>query len=110
MTFRRRIAGIAVAALAAAVPTDAHALAGASPFSTGARVAINDDGLAVVAWQGPDGVRATFGTRNDAFATPTVLSTDSDTFASPQAAIDAAGDALVVWETVRTESPACGHC
>ena len=93
-----------------------------SAFRAGAAVDANRLGDAVVAWNGPTGVRAVLGDRLGGFTPVWQLSAAKDTWGSPQAAIDARGDAIVVWETYRESGgasarpasrgwcpPACGQ-
>jgi hypothetical protein len=97
----------------ALVPPAAQAqqVAPISPFFGGARTDVNDGGQAVVAWASPRGVRAVIGDRTTGFGAVAILSSASDTAAAPQVAIDAAGDAIVVWEIKRTlPGSGCSTC
>jgi hypothetical protein len=82
-----------------------------SAFGTGARVDVNTLGQAVVAWDGPTGVRAVVGDRAGGLQAPVRLFAAADTSGSPQAAIDDRGDVIVVWETYRaTGGGECSTC
>ena len=104
------LAGLALALTLGTAPAGAFVLGG-SPFKAGARADVDDLGRAVVAWAGPAGVRAVTGDRAGGFGVASVLSTTADTASSPSVAIDDHGDAIVVWETVRTVPGAsCSTC
>ncbi|HTN22855.1 MAG TPA: hypothetical protein VL120_02640 [Solirubrobacteraceae bacterium] len=82
-----------------------------SPFRTGARADIDELGRAVVAWPGPAGVRVVTGSRSGGFGAAQALSTTADTGSSPSVAIDDHGDAVVVWENVRSiPAGPCSTC
>ena len=107
---RALLAGLALALTLGTAPAGAFVLGG-SPFKAGARADLDELGRAVVAWAGPAGVRAVTGDRAGGFGVASVLSMTAGTASSPSAAIDEHGDAIVVWENVRTipASP-CSTC
>jgi hypothetical protein len=103
-------AAVALALLLGGAQAQAQAVALPSPFLGGARTAVNAFGEAVVGWAGPAGVRALTGNRVGGFVPASVLSA-APAAASPQVAIDDHGDALVVWETVRSApGSGCSTC
>jgi hypothetical protein len=105
-----RVAAVALLACAACV-ADARGAGLPSAFHAGARVDVNARGQAIVAWDGSTGVRAVVGDRAGGFSATALLSTATDTFSSPQVAIDDAGDAIVVWETYRLSGGGqCSTC
>lgn len=108
----RRISTAALVAFLVAAPgAEAAGVGLPSAFRGGARVDVNGSGQAVVAWDGPTGVRAAAGDRAVGLGPATRLSAATDTFSSPQAAIDDRGDAIVVWETYRaTGGGQCSTC
>jgi hypothetical protein len=98
-------------ALGAASGADAAGIGFPSSFRGGARVDVNAQGQAVVAWDGPTGVRVVVGDRAGGLSPATTLSPTTDTLSSPQVGIDERGDAIVVWETYRaTGGGACSTC
>ncbi|HEV7806075.1 MAG TPA: PKD domain-containing protein [Solirubrobacteraceae bacterium] len=78
-------------------------VAGLEAFGT-PQVAIDGDGDAVVVWQEPDGaglntvVRAAIRPAGGSFGAPLRLSRSGSVAIHPQLAMNAAGDAVVVWE------------
>lgn len=98
---------VAAAALAHAAPASAQSW-WPSPFSPGARLAMNASGEAVVAWRTSDAVYATTGTAGG-FAPATQLATANEPY-QPQVGIDDAGNAYVVWETTEVVPAGCKLC
>lgn len=89
--------------LVACAASDASALGPGMPssFHAGATVDVNALGEAIVAWNGPSGVRAVAAGRAGGFGPTVQLSSAKDEVSSLQVAIDDRGAALVVWETSR---------
>ena len=94
-------------ALVLSAPTPAAAVAGQPPFS-GPRIAAADSGETVVLWNTPQGLQAAIGTPGGGYGAPVTITPSG---ADPTVVMDAAGNAVTVWEEGRSDD-ACykGSC
>ena len=111
---RRLAAGLAVClttglALVLSAPTPAAAVAGKPPFS-GPRIAAADSGETVVVWNAPQGVQAAIGTPGGGYGAPVTITPNGT---DPAVVMDAAGNAVFVWEEGRSDDDcykgSCGY-
>jgi hypothetical protein len=92
---------VEVSTIVAGVPSTPAKLSATSQNAVYPSVAMNDRGDTIVTWLGSDGsheiAQASFRPAGGSFGTPVMLSAAGQNASFPRAAIDAAGDATVVW-------------